>query len=101
MNRTKFFSTVIVNGISELDLLHNTLSSFEMRYRPQLYRVDVHDLGRPDLISYRTYGTPGYWWIVCLVNKISDPLTDIEEGDLLKLPNKLDIRHFFRKYKVR
>ena len=101
MNRTKFFNTAIVNGIQEVDLLYNTLSSFETNYQQGRYRTTVHDEGRPDLVSYEAYGTVSFWWIICLVNQIDDPLTDLVEGMVLKIPSMLDIRNFYRKFKVR
>ncbi len=101
MDRTKFFNTAIVNGIKELDFLYNTLSSFTLDHVPGRYRVTASGVGRPDLISYINYDTPKYWWIICVVNLIDNPLEDIEEGDILKIPSLLDIHQFFRRYKLR
>lgn len=101
MNRTKFYNIVTVNGIKELDFLHNTLSSFTMNHDPAYYRTNSHDVSQPDLISKKMYDTERYWWIICLVNGINNPLLDIEEGIILKIPNVLDIYDFYQKYTVR
>ena len=101
MNRTKFFNKVVVGGIEEIDLLYHNLSEFKMKYDPVYYRVDIHDINRPDLISYRNYGTVGYWWVICLVNSIQNPFEDIEIGDIIKIPNRLDIYDFNKKYRMR
>lgn len=101
MNRTTFYHSVTVGGVKELDFLWNSLSNFRMDYEPSYYRTTAIDVMRPDLISYRVYGVVDYWWIICLVNQIDCPLTDIVEGLVLKIPNKLDIYNFQRKFRVR
>ena len=105
MDRTKFYNETIVevNGvdITELDFLHNTLSSFEMTHTPSYYRVDEHDIARPDIISFENYGTVRYWWIVCLVNNITNPFTGFAIGDILTIPHTSDIYVFYKRFKIR
>lgn len=101
MNRTKFYKKTVVNNIQEVDLLYHNLSEFKMKYDPDYYRTDTTDAMRPDLISYRNYGTIRYWWIICLVNSIQNPFNDITVGMILKIPNILDIYDFYKSYKMR
>ena len=101
MNRTNFYTVVTVDGTQELDFLWNPLSAFTMEYEPTYYRVTAVDLMRPDLISYKVYSTVRFWWVICLVNQIDSPLTDIQPGTILTIPSKLDISNFQRKYRVR
>jgi len=101
MNRTNFYHKEIVADVSELDFLHNSLSSFEMKYQPQYYRVTGPDIRRPYLISQRFYGSPSFWWLILLVNDISNPLCDMEVGELLMIPSRLDIYAFQKKFRVR
>ena len=101
MNRTKFYNTTIVNSIKEVDFLDNALSLFEINHTPSYYRMKGEDLGQPDLLSYKLYGTEQYWWIVCLVNDIQNPFSDFEEGQILKIPSILDIHDFYQRYSVR
>ncbi|MCK5020164.1 MAG: baseplate wedge protein 53 [Candidatus Peribacteraceae bacterium] len=63
--------------------------------------IDVGD--SPDVLSYKIYGTPDYWWVICLVNDIHDiqddwPLTDQELTDYTTkkypLNTKYDIHHY-------
>lgn len=42
--------------------------------------------GRPDLISNNLYGTPKYWWIICVANNISDPFEQLIAGKKIKIP---------------
>ena len=101
MNRTNFYHKVTVDQIEELDFLHNSLSGFTMRYDPAYYRVKAPDLMRPDMISNKCYGTVHLWWVIMLVNEIENPLTDLEVGQLLTIPSKLDIADFQKRYRVR
>lgn len=41
---------------------------------------------RPDLISYKAYGTVDLWWVIYEYNKIRDPFFDIQIGQTLKIP---------------
>jgi|10_taG_2_1085330.scaffolds.fasta_scaffold12154_1 hypothetical protein len=42
--------------------------------------------GRPDLLSLQVYGTVKYWWVLCAVNNITNPLTDFESGLRIYIP---------------
>lgn len=101
MDRTTFYKIETIDNIAELDFLHNALSEFDTAYPVTYYRVLGIDVMRPDLISYRHYGTVNYWWIIMLLNNIDNPLTDIEVGSILKIPSKLDIYAFQKKYRIR
>lgn len=101
MDRTNFYHVEVVDKVNELDFLHNALSEFTMVYPPSYYRVNGTDLMRPDIISYKFYDTVRFWWIIMLVNGIDNPLTSIEVGQILKIPSKLDIYDFEKKFRVR
>jgi len=100
MDRTNFFNIVTVNGFQEYDYLNNTLSNFQMTYPVSYYQTTDADVLRPDLISYKNYGTVSYWWIILYVNDIQSPLTDIVSGAILTIPNILDIYEFYKKFSV-
>ena len=54
------------------------------------YEVGYVPLGyehRPDLISNVFYGTPAYWWLLMLVNSISDPSEGFKVADRILIPN--------------
>ena len=101
MDRTKFFQTTIVDGVKEVDFLWNTISSFRETHTPSYYRVDSHDVSQPDLISKKMYDTERFWWIICSLNQIENPLEDIVEGTILKIPSIYDIYDFYQKFAVR
>jgi hypothetical protein len=100
MERTDFFNKTIIDGAEEYDHLYNNLSKFTMSYPAQYYRVRSDDLLRPDLISYKAYGTVKYWWIICYINSIHNIFEDIAVGDLLKIPSTIDIYTFYKRYRL-
>tara|TARA_R110000737_G_C14226328_1_gene421940 strand:+ start:187 stop:486 length:300 start_codon:yes stop_codon:yes gene_type:complete len=42
--------------------------------------------GRPDLLSFKIYGTPDYWWLLCAANKIIDPFEQLTAGKQIIVP---------------
>lgn len=101
MNRTRIFDKVTVDLVESLDHLYNSLSGFTMKYKPTYYRVTSADLMRPDMISYKAYGTVDFWWIIAVVNNIDDCFNDMAVGDLFKIPNILDVYAFQRSKQLR
>ncbi len=101
MDRLKFYEKVTVDNQEELDFLDNSLSKFIMNYEVDYYLVSEIDLMRPDMISYKNYGTVNYWWVICLVNNIFNPFNDLYVGQQLKIPNVQDIYEFYKKYALR
>jgi len=101
MNRTNFYNIVRNDEIDEYDYLHNNLTKFTMNYPVSYYRIETQDLQRPDLISYKIYGSITYWWLLMMVNGIENPLKDMEVGQLLQIPNVLDMYEFQKKWALR
>lgn len=91
MNRTKFYNIVTNDGVAEYDFLDNTLSNFKLTKTPIYYMVNEADAMRPDMISFEMYNTVNYWWIICMVNGIMNPFTDIKVGKVLIIPSIFDI----------
>ena len=48
---------------------------------------------RPDLCSYKMYGTAKYWWVFATRNPdiIIDPIRDFSVGKIIKIPSKDNI----------
>ena len=101
MKRTNFYTVVRNDEIDEYDYLHNNLTKFTTTYALSYYRIEQGDLMRPDLISYRIYGTIDYWWLICMINGIQNPLKDMVVGALLEIPSVLDIYDFQKKWTLR
>lgn len=106
MDRTKIYNEVSVDvgdGImrTELDFLDNSLVGMVLTRDPLYYRVAVGDVNMPDNIAWKAYQEERLWWIVCLANDISNCGADIVVGDLLVIPDLLDVYDFYKKYRKR
>jgi hypothetical protein len=53
----------------------------------RLAKVTIDFEGRPDLISYKAYGTTAYWWLILLANNILDIDEDLVVGKIIKIPD--------------
>ena len=75
-------TTTIVNTPKFDSILSNLDSSYEYEvgYVPNGYEH------RPDLISNVFYGTPKNWWLLMLVNSISDPNEGFNVSDKILIP---------------
>jgi nucleoid-associated protein YgaU len=52
------------------------------------YRVPQAAAGRLDLISEKFYGTTELWWVLALVNNLSDPLVGAAVGQTIRIPTR-------------
>ena len=50
------------------------------------HEVQQNEVNRLDIISNKYYGTPEYFWAICMANDIVDPFS-IKRGDVLRIPN--------------
>lgn len=68
-------------------IYHETVNpySVEKAEKESTYIVGIETENRLDLISYRCYSTPKYWWVVALANNIIDPF-DVPYGTVLRIP---------------
>lgn len=52
-----------------------------------LVAIKQEDILRPDLISQKAYRTPDLWWVIFEYNNIQDPMFDLKESQILKIPS--------------
>lgn len=67
-----FFRSYTINK----DILDDTLYFFT-------YDVESNDWW--DIISFKKYGTPHLWWLVCMMNDVINPFEELEAGDQIKI----------------
>lgn len=77
----------------ETDRYSNRLGWWERREMPkrdddQRIVIFSGEAGRPDLISFRAYGTARYAWLVLQYNTIVDPVTELTTGAEILLPDE-------------
>ena len=58
------------------------------------YQVRSDETGSPDMISYRVYGTHDYWWVICIINGVTDPFSQFPAGTVLQLPSRFSIEQY-------
>lgn len=67
---------------------------------PTLGRYYIKDEeNRPDLISYRIYGTTELWWLVLLYNDLVNN-GDVTIGKTIKYPSLSDLEALFHRIRV-
>ncbi len=74
--------TTILNNPAFDSLLENIENAYEytMGYVPAGYEH------RPDLISNLFLGSPDYWWLLMLVNNITDPIEGFYLNQKILIP---------------
>ena len=78
----------------QLDLLSSIFKDFKNFIKNRFVKIAVIDddlENNADLISFRFYRTTNYWWLICEVNNITDPLTELTRGKQLAIPSLSDI----------
>jgi len=101
MDRTRFFKIAEVDDIQQFDFLWSNFDKFTMTSIPFHYRITQADIMRPDMVSYKMYGSVGYWWVLLLVNECDDVFSQMNVGDVWTVPALSDINDFYRKYRIR
>ena len=74
-------STIV--GTDTFDIL---LSNLETYYEYEVGFVPDGYEHRPDLISNVFYGSPKNWWLLMLVNGITDPFEGFKSGEKILIP---------------
>lgn len=94
-DRLQLSTAVTIDDVIELDLLSTRFLDFKSTRQMSVHRIVGDEVGRPDLISFREYGTPSLYWFILKVNGIIDPY-DLDVGSLLEVPSLLDFYEFVR-----
>lgn len=94
--RTNFMNKeTISNGDDEWDLLSTHWDFFKITRPLSHNRILYGEIARPDLLSYRIYGSSEYWWILCKFNQIDDVWNDMEIDGLILVPDIIDIENYY------
>lgn len=94
-SRTRYLDKYTTNGVNEYDLGSFTQTDFD--FGDEIHIMLEHeDVGRPDLISQKCYGTTNYWWFIMWYNGISDVWNDLCDGIILKIPQLDKVREFLK-----
>tara|TARA_R110000744_G_scaffold17412_2_gene47189 strand:+ start:313 stop:618 length:306 start_codon:yes stop_codon:yes gene_type:complete len=77
---------VITTTILNTYKFDSILSDLDSAYEYEVGYVPVGYEHRPDLISNIFYGSPKNWWLLMLVNSISDPNEGFKVNDKILIP---------------
>ena len=82
INHREIVSNTIVNSTKFEAILEDLDEAYdyEVGYVPAGYEH------RPDLIANVFYGSPRNWWLLMLVNGISDPFEGFNQNDAILIP---------------
>ena len=84
-SRTRYLDKYTTNGVNEYDLGSFTQTDFDFG-DPIYIQVEHEEVGRPDLISQKCYGTTNYWWFIMWYN----------DGIILQIPQIDKVREFLK-----
>jgi hypothetical protein len=77
---------VVTNTIVNSFKFDSILENIEESYDYDVGYVPAGYAHRPDLISNVFYGSAKNWWLLMLVNNITDPFEGFNEGDRILIP---------------
>ena len=52
------------------------------------HRISSGEEGRWDLISYKYYRTVLYWWVICVANKVKNPMQILPADTIIRIPGQ-------------
>lgn len=82
-SRLRFTESVQIDGVTFWDLLE--LPDILPQPDDTFYRVQGTD--RIDLLAFGFYGDPVLWWVLAAANDMELLPTDLNEGDVLRIPS--------------
>lgn len=95
MEKTKFFYPERDLGThKELDYLDSEIVNMYLRSIDS-FTITAPFEFRPDLISFRLFGSYHYGWLIAMHNDFLDPVNDFKKGVTIDVP---DIDEYFRFY---
>ena len=99
LDRDSFLS--VDSETKDIDFLSNQLFREYWAETGERVRVESQDVGRPDLISSRVFGSDGPWWMLLKYNGIDDPWNELWPGLVLKVPSEETMQSYAVDYKAR
>jgi len=89
--RSNFYEKEVIEGVNECDFLRSKISRFKIKRPTKYYTITYDDLMRPDLLSFKLYGKQDYWWLLLYANNVIDPWNELQENDVIQVPDEQDI----------
>jgi len=82
-SRLRFYDFV---ELDEYEFWNNSdLPDIPIQIDDELYQVKATD--RIDLLAFDRYGDAVLWWVIAKANDIDLPQTQLNEGDVIRIPS--------------
>ena len=101
-SRSRYLPCNTINSVYECDLPYSGFHEYEFKKPFSFYTIKETDIQRPDLLSYKLFGRPNYWWVLMKLNAIEDIWNDLYVGLVISVPDDDDIQNliiFMQEYK--
>lgn len=53
--------------------------------------ITTNSMDRLDMLAYKYYGNPRYWWVIAMVNNLSNGSLAVEGGIQLRIPYSAEV----------
>lgn len=108
--RSNYYKSEMVDSLMEKDLINSSFSEYKFKDDFIKYRITYNEYMRPDITSFKIFGTTEYWWIILKCNpEIEDIWNDVAVDDeqeekypysikineYINIPSKRDIDDFY------
>lgn len=94
VSRSRLFAVVEVDNNKELDYLDTPLMDMNLETQ-RAFRIPQSMEFRPDLISFKFFGTFHLGWLLAIHNDFQDPIMEFTKGKLINIPS---IEEYYRFY---
>lgn len=99
-DRARFYTKHLLNGVPRFDFNSTAWVKYRKdikKLSTEVYVVTKANENRIWKISDQFYGSFDYWWLLCLVNDILDPTSEIPAGKHMVIPRLSDLEVFYQK----
>ena len=80
------FKNTKVTSIINNETFDNFIFNIEKSFNYDHFTIPPNLQHRPDLIASNFYGSPQNWWLLMLVNSITDPFEGFNVNDTILVP---------------
>ena len=97
-DRFVLFQKVAIDSNTEYDYIKSSLNDMELSTIEKM-RLDAVYAFRPDLISFKYYGSFDFGWLIAFHNDIVDPTSEFTVGKMIDIPSIEDYYRFVNRNK--
>ena len=80
------YSYQYVEVLDHLGAKYNSMFDIDMKFEE--FMISESNAGRLDIISWMSYETVDYWWVIGYFNGIVNPLYELTPGRIIRIPDR-------------